>query len=298
MISISAILAMISTLLIGIVLPTLVCVVFCVKKKISMRMVLMGMGAVALSRIILETGLLNPTYNLLEMAFDSESLIASAIVGGVTVALFAEGARYVFARFALDKTLKIKAIDALAFGAGFGLMGNILSMGTSAVGNITLALSINSGTGVFQDYAATVGQETAAQILDSFAAIPAMQFAAGGIQCLMMLAIEIALSMAMIYFIRKRKNLLIIGIFAVHALLNFGTTLMSPHGVWAGEGYIALFAIAICMACYEPIKNYFALAEDLPETQPQQEGAKGEENAAEEEIKHAISEQDSNYTEV
>lgn len=256
MISISAIVYMTLTLLVGIILPAAVLIILCARKKLEFRAAAMGMLAVLLSRVVLESGAMNVIYNFASLAFDPENLISSAIVGAIAVALVSEAARLLFAKTSLQNRKEPSFISALSFGVGYGVFGNIVAMGATSIGNITLALSINSGTGVIADYAEQVGQETALQVVQSLAAIPPMEFFAGMVQCLLMLAIEILFSVMMIYFIRNRKNIFIAAIFAAHWALNFGIALMSPHGVWAGEIYIALFAIMLAAAGYEIIRKY------------------------------------------
>lgn len=269
MITVSAIVYMTLTLLVGIVLPAAILIALCARKKLEFRAAAMGMLAVLLSRVLLESSAMNVIYNFASLVFDAENLIASAIVGAIAVALISEASRLLFAKTSLQNRKEPSFKSALSFGVGYGVFGNIVAMGATSVGNITLALSINSGTGVISDYAAQVGEETAAQVVNSLVAIAPIDFASGLVQCLMMLAIEILFSVLMIYFIRNRKNTFVALVFSAHWALNFGIALMSPLGVWAGEIFIALFLAMLAAASFEIIRKYRQLDKapepELPE---------------------------------
>ena len=122
-----------------------------------------------------------------------------------------------------------------------------------------LAFALNQ-TGL-SGYAEQFGQEEALQVYQVLTGTPALQFAAGGVERLLYTLVQICLT-ALVFYGVRRKNwrypLLAAG---AHFLFIAGVSLMQPHGVWMGEGYVLVFAVMMAALCLPVLRRLWRMDE-------------------------------------
>lgn len=176
------------------------------------------------------------------------------LYGCLTAGLFEETARLIGLRF-LCKKQDASAVTGFACGVGHGGIEAILLAGMTMLSNLMVMISINAGSADSllaglegESYDAAVAQ------LQQAAAIPPLEFLAGGIERLAAITLHIALSMLIWMVVTKRLPLwgyaLAIGL---HALANLPAGLYQVLGLnmWLTEAVVVVVSACIAFAVWK-----------------------------------------------
>lgn len=243
MVSTASLAAMFFTLLLSLFLPVGLVFYYYRKYRFSLKAFFTGAAVFFFFQIILRVPMLvflssQPWFSDL-----SVNLFFSAVViGGFTAGLFEECGRYLGFRFILHKELSWE--NGLAYGLGHGGIEAIILVGLTYINNIVLSLMINSGT--FDRFAAPQLGAEASLIKSQLVNLPAHVFATAGVERALTLLIQIALSLTVLYAVKRRQPLFLLAAILLHTVLNAGAVYLQAAnaGVWLIELYVAAFAAA------------------------------------------------------
>lgn len=220
------------------------------REQISWRTVLIGMFVFILFSQILEK--LMHTYLLIQNRTTAAFLMQPfiyATYGALAAGIFEEVGRYLAFRFLLKG--KTERREGLALGLGHGGIESILVGGLSAVQGISLAMMINQGT-----FEATIGNrlpaETLAAIKNSLIGAPPYLFYLGGLERMIALVIQIAMSLLVLLAIRKGDLRYLLYAILAHAAIDFPvglTQALRLHPIFV-EGILILVGFGLAYWIY------------------------------------------------
>ncbi|HAL74121.1 MAG TPA: YhfC family intramembrane metalloprotease [Clostridiales bacterium] len=178
----------------------------------------------------------------------------------LTAGLFETAARYIVLQFGLGKRLSFTT--GLAAGAGHGSIESIVLIGLTYVNNLVISLAINSGTlsSVVPD------QAMAANLIKTMTAVPQDAFLAAGLERLFTMALHIALSVLLCYFLVKQQPFPgFMLVLAIHTAVDFLAAALqsSGTGIWPIEGVLAVIAVlSVLLVLW--LKPKFKDQQDIP----------------------------------
>lgn len=244
MVSTASLAAMFFTLLLSLFLPVGLVFYYYRKYRFSLKAFFVGAVVFFLFQVVLRTPLL---FFLSSQPWFSDLLanlfFSAVVIGGFTAGLFEECGRYLGFRFILQKELSWK--NGLAYGLGHGGIESIILVGFTYINNIVISLMINSGT--FEQFVAQrVGANVAAAIKEQLVNLPPSIFIAAGVERVLTLIIQVALSLIVLYAVKRRRPLFLLVAILLHTVLNAGAVYLQDAGVsiWPVELYVAAFAAA------------------------------------------------------
>lgn len=164
-----------------------------------------------------------------------------AIYGSLAAGIFEESGRLAVFKFFLKKQHQWK--DGFAYGIGHGGIEAIILAGLTAINNLIYSLLINKGT-----FDALVGSklpsQTAEQLKNSLINTQWSLFFISGIERCFAIAIQIGLSILVIYAVRNRNYIYYLLAILIHALIDFPAALYQK-----GVGAIWIVEIVAFAAC-------------------------------------------------
>jgi len=261
MISLTAILFMLITLAISILIP----IVFLLILLRGRKGVFSAWIAGALGFFVLQMIIRIPILQFLGtqpwfQAFARDQAIVFAFCLALTAGLFETVGRYVVLRFGLGKRLSY--MTGLAAGAGHGGIESIVLIGLTYVNNLVISLAINNGT------LATLvpDQAMADNLVKTMLAVPQDAFLAAGLERLFTMALHVALSVLLCYFlVRQRPVIGFLIVLAIHTAVDFLAAVLqsSGIGIWPIEGVLAIIAVLSVMLVLW-LKPKFRDQQDIP----------------------------------
>jgi uncharacterized membrane protein YhfC len=247
MVSNLSILAMFFTMLVPLAVFIVVLIWFLVHYKTGMRSVLIGAGVFLVFALLLE-GLVNLSVLKLigPTAAFFKNPLAYAIYGALAAGIFEETGRLL--GFKLFFKQKHNWKNGVAYGIGHGgleviCIGGMLAL--TQINNIAYSFMINSGT--FEQMVSKVPKyssvlETAKQQLIS---LPSWEFLLGGFERISAFAIQLGLSLLVLYAVANRKYLFFALAILLHTIVDFTGYVCNQAGFspLLTEGIIALYAV-------------------------------------------------------
>lgn len=211
------------------------------------RSVLLPMLAGAAAFVVSQFLLRLPLLNLLGQADWMRSLSAnvwfSAIFAGLTAGLFEE-----FARFAGFQLLKYRRgwSDGVSFGVGHGGIEAILLVGLSNMNSVTVCRMINNGE--YEPYMRRLGRtdEEIAEGIRQFSALVPTEVLMGGLERIFTMAIQIALTLLVLYAVRSGKFRYIWLAIGLHTLVDASVGILANAFGWTVyplEAVIGVYAV-------------------------------------------------------
>lgn len=263
-----SIFCMFVSLFITLVLPIAIVIILCVKRRIHIAPVLVGAAVF----FVFQTLIRIPALTFASQAwpafaqFTNDPLWGGLFLG-LTAGLFEEFGRFIGYKAALKKHTGWN--DGFAFGLGHGGFEAITLAGLSYVNNIIFALAINSGA--WDTIAAALPAETAKSLFDSLTGLSPATYLVGGMERLFAVTIQVALSILVLYAIRRRRFVYVLLAVLLHAVVDSPMIfLISNTGIVGTELYA--FICAVAGAVYIVLsRRVFARmdAQEQPEAVPQ-----------------------------
>lgn len=158
-----------------------------------------------------------------------------AIYGGLAAGIFEETGRFIAFKYFLKKRREWK--DGLAYGIGHGGIEAMLLAGFGAINNLIYSLAINKG-----NFNSLIGSklpvETGEQLKNSLIDSHWTLFFLSGIERCFAIAIQIGLSILVIYAVKNRKYIYFLLAILIHALIDFPAVLAQRGvlNIWVVEG--------------------------------------------------------------
>lgn len=241
LVSAASIVAMGFTVLVSFVLPLAVPAFLCVRRFISGRVVLTGLSVFSIVQLFIRVPFINWLSTTEWYANISQNLWLLGILLALSAALLENWGRYAGSRFFVRGCNSYR--DGLAYGLGHGGVEAFVVMGTNSLSNLTLALAVNNGSiDKLAGDAATAAQVEA--VKTALIETPALQFLMGGLERVMVMAVQIALSVVVFYAIRTGRRIWVWAAAGAQFAVNYPVVLLQNSSVWVVEGYLALCAAA------------------------------------------------------
>ncbi len=241
MISTASLLAIVFTLLVVILFPTLLAIGMYIRFRISWKPILVG----ALVFLVFQLLTRVPLLSILSATPWYRSLAASPLLLGlflgVTAGLFEEVGRWLGFRYLLKGYWQTK--NGIAYGIGHGGFEAISLIGLSYVNNLVISLMINSG-----QYDVTMAPQlgSAAEVVkQTLVNTPWYLFMIAGVERVMAIIVHIALSLVVLMGVRTARPIFLLYAILLHTLLNFPLAYLSglPNGWVLSEVYLLTLAI-------------------------------------------------------
>ncbi|MBM7865976.1 YhfC family intramembrane metalloprotease [Heliobacterium gestii] len=167
-----------------------------------------------------------------------------ALYGALAAGIFEEAGRYIGFTSWLKASRARK--DGVAYGLGHGGVESLLVGGIMGVQSILMARMINRGT------LDTLGDKLSPEVLEQaknlLLSTPPIAFLAGGLERNIALAMQIALSLLVLYGVRQGKLAILFAAIAAHAIIDFPVALyqsMRFDTLYLFLYLIILFAISL-----------------------------------------------------
>lgn len=231
------------SMLISFLVPIGLVVYFRKRYKISFKAVGIGALVFFIFQMILRIPLLQIASTQSWYKSMAQNTLLIGLFLGLTAGIFEEVGRYIGMKYFLKRELSWK--NGVAFGIGHGGIEAILLVGIGNINSIVYSFMINSG--VFDGLIASKLPEQTAQLIKTqLTATNPWTFAAGGIERIFAITIQIALSVLVMYAVVYRKKIIVLYAVLLHALIDSPLVLFSAKkvGVWGMEGYVFLCALA------------------------------------------------------
>ena len=242
-IPLSSFLAAGASLFLCVALPAILLAVLLLRRKISIRPVLVGAGVFIVFQLILRLSIFLPLISSIPFLRDVLGTLWSySLFLGLTAGLFEELGRV--AGYQLLLRQNRFWWDGFAFGLGHGGIEAISLTGMTCINNLVLMNAINSGS--FSQLASALDAETARTIYDSLTQAAPVDFLLGGVERVFAMTIQIALSILVLYALQSRRPWMVVLAIALHALIDSPLGILPSFGwsIYAIEGYIAVCAVA------------------------------------------------------
>ncbi len=242
MVSTASLAAMFATLLLSVGLPIGLVVYFYRRYRFSLKALLVGVGVFVVFQIVLRLPLLSFLATQSWFSDLSSSFLFSVVlIGGFTAGLVEECGRYL--GFSILLKDKLSWENGLAYGLGHGGIEAIAVVGLAYINNIVLSIMINQGA--FDRLIAPALGAEAVLIKNQLTGLPPSLFLAAGAERALTLIIHIALSLMVLYAVKRKKPLFLLTAILLHTVLNAGAVYLHQSvSMWAAELYIAALAAA------------------------------------------------------
>ena len=255
MVSSLSLAGIIFSLLVSFLLP--IGLIIYARKKYSVNFSTIAVGALVffVFVLVLESFLhlyvlkLNPTTKAL-----MENPWMYSIYGGLAAGIFEEVGRFIAFKFFLKKHHQWKG--GFAYGIGHGGIEAILISGFTAINNLIYSILINKGT-----FDSLIGSKlpasTAKQLKSSLIDTHWSLFYISGIERCFALAIQIGLSILVVYAIKNRKYMYLLIAILIHALIDFPVGLAQKNvlNLWVVEA-VVFFACIVSICWIRKSKKY------------------------------------------
>ncbi len=188
---------------------------------------------------ILEQLGVNPAFQ----AFAAQNTVLYAFLLAVTAGLFETTGRLLVFRLLLKD--RYSYVAGFAAGAGHGGAEAMLLVGLTYINNLYLSLAINSGS--LKALSGMLPAESLEKAAHSLVGTPPYTFLLGGVERVFTIALHIALSVLLIYFMMKGRTFLgFVLVTFVHTGVDFTAVLLQARGVpmLLIEGVVFLVAVA------------------------------------------------------
>lgn len=239
MVGIDTIISIIIALAICFLLPVAASIYAYKKYHISFKVLFIGvMVFIVFSQILeklMHTAVLEKTSIIMHP-------YAYALYGAAAAAVFEEFGRFIAFKFVLKKAREWK--DGLSYGIGHGGIESILIGGFSYINFLIYSLMINSKT--FDKLYNKVPEATLNQIRDVLVNGKSYNFILGGFERIFAFALQIALSILVLYSIKSGKFIYFILALAVHFAVDFPAGLFQTgtlSALWFVECIVCLAAV-------------------------------------------------------
>lgn len=260
MVSNLSIIFMVISLLISILMPIILVINFYKKERFSLMAVLIGAIVFLVSQVATRIPLLSYFSTQDWYRNLSSNVAVMAVFLGLTAGIFEEVARFIAMKYFMKDKLEWK--NGLAFGIGHGGIEAIVIVGMTLINNIVLSFMINAG--IFEAAVASqLPPEAIAQVKASLVNTSPLYFLAGGYERIMTMAIQIALSIMVLYAVKLKKPVFLLYAILLHGIVDALAVILANRGlnIWVAEIYVTVCA---ALALVYIIKSRGKLTASIP----------------------------------
>ncbi|MBQ7864328.1 MAG: YhfC family intramembrane metalloprotease [Lachnospiraceae bacterium] len=252
-VSTASLIGMIFSLILSIGLPIVLLILVKIKLKANLTSFVIGCATFIVFALMLEPILhsvvLTATGTLL-----TDNIILYGLYGGLAAALFEETGRLIAMKFFMKESLNKQ--NSLMYGIGHGGIEAILLVGMTYISNLMTAFMINSGAlqASLESVDAVLQKDTFQQVKLLWE-LPSWQFYMAGIERLIAVLLQIALSILVYKAVAKKNRTYWFIAFGIHFAVDFLTVVITGLGapVWIVE---VLLLIAVAFVAHYAYKLY------------------------------------------
>ena len=260
MVSSGSIMALTVNIVICFALPIGCLIYLIAAKKHAVIPVLVGAAVFTVFQLILRVPLLSALSGMDWYTAMAKSPWLYGVFLGLTAGIFEEVGRYIGYRTLLKKYGRW--IDGFAFGVGHGGMEAVVLVGLTNISNLALAFAINNGS--FDKLATMLPADTGQQIVSQLTGATPFYILLGGVERIFAFAIQIALSILVLYAVVQRKPLYLLLAVLAHMLVDAPVVILPGVFNWnAYEIEAALCLIAVLAVVFIVLSR--RLFKKLPE---------------------------------
>lgn len=232
--------ALIGSIIMAIGLPIVLLIIFKKKFGISLYVLLIGMVTFLAFALILEN---IPHVYFLTVNSTTKGWLENPwlymLYGGLMAGIFEETGRLIMMKYVLKKYRNWK--DGLAFGLGHGGFEAVVLVGITSISTIAMAIMINNGS--FDSLLAVdPSLEVVKEQLTGSSALVWL----GGIERISAIAIQLGLSILVMYGVKNRKIIFYFLAILIHAIIDFPAALYQTgtiENIFVVEIIIAIIAV-------------------------------------------------------
>lgn len=232
---------MVVTLLLSLAFPIILGAWYKKKSDYAMKALLVGVGVFLVFQLLTRLPLIQFLHSLPQIRqFSEQAFFLYALLLSLSAGLFEEIGRWLGFRFLLKDKLEYK--NGVAFGIGHGGLESIVLVGFAAINNLVYSFLIN--TGRFDSAVrGAVPEATADRIMEVLTTTPPATFFAGGIERFFTIIIQIALSLIVMYSVKRRKLSLLFQAIVIHTALNVAALTANRVSLLLAEVIVGAFAV-------------------------------------------------------
>jgi len=224
------------------------------KAKLITKGIVVGVMVFVISQLVLRSNILNFLSKTQWYGEMARNPILISLFLGLTAGIFEEVGRYIGFRYFMKNSLNWE--DGVAFGIGHGGVEAILLVGFTYINNIIYSIMINLGV-----YDTLVGSKLpnglGEQLYDQLVNSQSTDFLVGGIERIFAITIQIALSIVVLYGVRKKNFLYLLLAILLHGVVDSPLVYMMIKGVsimWC-EAFVFVCALAGLLFIFKTRKN-------------------------------------------
>ena len=230
------------------------------RNKCSVKAYFLGMATWVVWAYVLERIAHNFIWRGEVLTIIGQNPILYCAYGGLMAAVFEEVGRWIVVKLFLKSTMANRK-NPIMFGAGHGLAEAFFVLALPMVNNLIYSSFINhrqftmlESTLSRMDYSTKLAN---VQGMAQLVSMPSWMFIIGLVERLFAIAAHIALSVFVWHAVRDKKAKYLWVALAFHFILDAGMSLVNVYtgNIWLVEGYIAAFAIVMCVMAYKLYKS-------------------------------------------
>lgn len=251
MVSTSALLAMIFTLVLTLIGPIVVLIFYGVRHKKEGVWSSWGLGA--LGFFVMQVVIRMPILSVLSLIpgfvdFANENYVIYVLLLAFTAGLFELVGRYVVAKF-MAKNLTYNR--SVAAGLGHGGIEAIVLVGMTYINNLLYAVMINTGAmdALIDQLAPVTDIGPYISIKNALVSTPAYLYLFAGYERVLTIICHVAMTLVVCYFVSKKQDLKgILICLGMHTVLDAASGLISYYFPAAEWGYVLVYGFLTLMA--------------------------------------------------
>ena len=245
---------MLFSLIVSVAVPIVLCIFLRWKKRASLSSFLTGCGVFVLFAMTLEQVLHAIVFQVAGEALMNNNVLY-ALYGALAAALFEETGRFLAMKHFMKNQLDRK--NALMYGVGHGGAEAILLVGMSYINNLVTSSMINSGQ--IEAVISALPKEQQEVNLQSISLLwttPSYQFFASGLERLIALTLQIALSVFVYKAVKYGQNKFLLMAMGIHFFTDFVAVLATKYvPIMAVEGILLVMTVVVAYLAYRLYKE-------------------------------------------
>jgi len=203
-----------------------------IKKKRTVIPILVGAGVFLVFQLIIRIPLLGVASGMgWYQAMTKHPWLYGGFLG-LTAGIFEEMGRFTGMTLLMRKNRRW--IDGVAFGVGHGGLEAVAIVGLTNINNLILSVMINNGS--FDAFGATLGAETSDFIVSQLTSTAPHDILLAGGERILAFAIQIALSLLVLYAVYRRRYILIPAAILLHMLVDAPIVILTQVFGWSTYG--------------------------------------------------------------
>lgn len=227
-------------------------------------------GAVFIASAMMLEQLLHMVMILIFGADILQNVMFKALYGAAAAAVFEETGRFLAMKFLMKNRLNFE--NGLMYGVGHGGVEAMLVVGVTSISNLVMASMVNAGSlGASFEILDEATKQQAFEQISALWTLPSIQFYLGGIERIIAIGLQIAMTLLMYEAVRRKKVIYGLCGYLIHFISDASMVIiMDKTSIAVTEVCLVIITIAVfagvMMICKKEEKNNLSEMEVLAET--------------------------------